>query len=249
MKKNPEACVLAEGLYKNYGRKEAVASLDLKVHPGEIYGLLGPNGAGKTTTLKMLGGLVHPDRGAIAICGWDMRQHPLEAKALLGFIPDQPFIYESLTGREFLQFVANLYHLDRKTTAERLEALASEFEAEDWLDLRAESYSHGMRQKLVLAAALLHRPRVYLIDEPMVGLDPASILKVRKIFKREAAAGAGIVLSTHTLSLAESICSRIGIISQGRLVAQGTIPQLRRLSRHRHTDLERLYLEFTQSCY
>lgn len=246
MNKNTEACVLAEGLYKNFGRKTAVAGLDLEVLPGEIYGLLGPNGAGKTTTLKMLCGLVHPDKGSIAICGRDISRYPLEAKGLLGFIPDQPFIYESLTGREFLQFVANLYRLDRKTSAERLESLVQEFEAQDWLDLRAESYSHGMRQKMVLAAALLHRPRVYLIDEPMVGLDPASILKVREIFKREAAAGAGIVLSTHTLSLAESLCSRIGIISQGRLVAQGTIAQLRELSRHRHTDLEKLYLEFTQ---
>jgi ABC-2 type transport system ATP-binding protein len=239
-------CIEAAGLTKRFGTKAAVQGLDLHVGAGEIYGLLGPNGAGKTTTLKMLAGLLHPTAGRAAIGGIDIQDRPEEAKRHMGFIPDSPFIYETLTGREFLVLVANLYGVDHGQLRPRVESLVERFQAGDWIDQRAESYSHGMRQKLVLASALLHQPRAYLIDEPMVGLDPASIMVVRNTFKEEAARGASLLLSTHTLSLAESFCHRIGIISRGRLVAEGTMDELRRLSPRRHADLESLYLEFTQ---
>ena len=240
------ACIQATGLTKLYGAKAAVQGLDLAVGAGEIYGLLGPNGAGKTTTLKMLAGLLHPTAGRAVINGVDIQARPEEAKRHMGFIPDSPFIYETLTGREFLVLVANLYGVDHGRLRPQIDALVERFQAGDWIDQRAENYSHGMRQKLVLASALLHRPLVYLIDEPMVGLDPASIMVVRNIFREESARGACLLLSTHTLSLAESLCHRIGIISRGRLVAEGTLDELRRLSCRQHADLESLYLEFTQ---
>lgn len=239
-------CLEASGLVKRFGHKTAVDGLDLAVAPGEIYGLLGPNGAGKTTTLKLLCGLLRPDRGRVSICGTDLAERPIEAKRRLGFIPDDPYVYEALTGREFLSLVSGLYGMAPSVAAARTAELAELLEAGPWLDLRAEGYSHGMRQKLVLASALLHRPEVFLIDEPLVGLDPAGILTVREIFRREAARGACLLVSTHTLSLAESVCGRLGIISQGRLVAQGTLGELRSLSRKKHTDLESLYLEFTR---
>lgn len=244
--KPPASCIVADGLVKSFGSKIAVAGLDLEVRPGEIYGLLGPNGAGKTTTLKILCGLLRPDQGRVSLCGWDMSQNPLEAKRRLAFIPDNPYIYESLTGREFLSLVSALYSLEPSLAEARTAELAGSLDIGDWLDHRAEGYSHGMRQKLVLASALIHRPDVYLIDEPLVGLDPVGIITVREIFRQEAARGACLLVSTHTLSLAESVCSRIGIISQGRLVVQGTLEELRALSHRRHTDLESLYLEFTR---
>ncbi len=240
------ACIEAKGLAKSFGAKLAVEDLDLVVRSGEIYGLLGPNGAGKTTTLKMLCGLMRPDRGRVALCGWDMAKNPLEAKRRLAFIPDNPYIYDALTGREFLKLVASLYGIGPDLAAARIGELADLLEVGPWLDQRAEGYSHGMRQKIVLASALLHQPEVYLVDEPLVGLDPAGIITVREIFRQEAARGACLVISTHTLSLAESVCSSIGIISHGRLVAQGTLGELRSLSRKKHTDLEKLYLEFTR---
>jgi len=233
-------------LCKSYGSQKAVDGLDLEIMPGEIYGLLGPNGAGKTTTLKLLGGLLAPDRGRIRIAGIDLAVAPLKAKEQLGYIPDNPYLYDSLTGREFLGLVAGLYRLGVDDLRIRTEELAELLEAGSWLDQRAEGYSHGMRQKLVLAAALLHRPAVLLIDEPLVGLDPAAIRTVREIFRRQAHNGTALLISTHTLSLAEAICSRIGIISRGRLVVQGSLEELRSLSREKHTDLERLYLEFTR---
>jgi ABC-2 type transport system ATP-binding protein len=194
----------------------------------------------------MLCGLLRPDQGRAAIDGVDLGEDPIEAKRRLAFIPDNPYIYDVLTGREFLHLVASLYGIGRDQAGERIAELAETLQASEWLDLRAEGYSHGMRQKLVLASALLHRPQAFLIDEPLVGLDPAGILAVREIFRREAARGAGLLISTHTLSLAESVCGRIGIISRGRLAAQGTLEELRSMSRERHTDLESLYLEFTR---
>ncbi len=262
----------AYGLHKSYGSQRAVDGLDLRISPGEIYGLLGPNGAGKTTTLKLLAGLLAPDQGEIVIAGYHLSADPIKAKALIGFIPDNPFVYHSLTGREFMGLVAGLYQVDPSIFRARLEELSELLEIGPWLDQRTEGYSHGMRQKLVLASALLHRPAVLLIDEPLVGLDPASIQTVREIFRRQAAEGAALLISTHTLSLAEAVCHRIGIISQGRMLVQGTLAvwrsgrrallglwphalaglalgtleEIRRLSQRRHTDLERLYLEFTR---
>jgi ABC-2 type transport system ATP-binding protein len=230
---------------KKFGAKTAVAGLSLSVKPGEIFGLLGPNGAGKTTSLKMLSGLMRPDSGSAVICGIDIQAEPEKAKNNLGYIPDDPFIYELLTGREFLRLTANIYSIPKDDGDIRINRLIEEFDAAEWIDQRTEGYSHGMRQKTVIAAALLHDPPVYLIDEPMVGLDPASMIMVRNIFKQEANRGKALLISTHVLSLAEAVCHRIGIIARGRLVAIGTLDELRDLSQKKHQYLEDLYLEFT----
>jgi ABC-2 type transport system ATP-binding protein len=230
---------------KKFGDKTAVDGLSISVAPGEIFGLLGPNGAGKNTSIKMLAGLMKPDSGQASICGMDIHADPEKAKMQLGYIPDDPFIYELLTGREFLRLVAHIYQIPKEDIEPRINRLAEELDALAWLDQRTEGYSHGMRQKVVIAAAMLHDPLVYLIDEPMVGLDPASMITVRNIFKREAAKGKALLISTHTLSLAEAVCHRIGIIAQGRLVALGTLDELRELSQKKHQGLEDLYLEFT----
>jgi ABC-2 type transport system ATP-binding protein len=234
-----------KNLSKSYGAKPAVNDISLGIGPGEIFGLLGPNGAGKTTTLKMLAGILKPSGGSRAICGYDVELEPIKAKQCLGFIPDDPFIYEKLSGREFMHLVARLYGCPRAGLEQKVDELIDRFQAREWIDSRAESYSHGMRQKTVLAATLLHRPKVYLIDEPLVGLDPASIILVKRIFQEEAQKGCTLLVSTHTLSLAESVCHRIGVIARGRLAALGTLEELRELSQHRHQDLESLYLEFT----
>ncbi|MBU1356313.1 MAG: ABC transporter ATP-binding protein [Candidatus Edwardsbacteria bacterium] len=230
---------------KRFGDKTAVDGLSISVKPGEIFGLLGPNGAGKTTSLKMLAGLMKPDSGSASICGMDIHKEPEKAKMQLGYIPDDSFIYDLLTGREFLRLVGHIYKIPKEDIEPRINRLAEEFDAVAWLDQRTEGYSHGMRQKVVIAAAMLHDPLVYLIDEPMVGLDPASMITVRNIFKREAAKGKALLISTHTLSLAQAVCHRIGIIANGKLVALGTLDELRSLSRKQHKDLEDLYLEFT----
>ncbi len=243
----PAASIELTGLTRSFGGKLAVDGLSLRIGPGEIFGLLGPNGAGKTTTIKMLAGLLRPGAGAARLCGVDVWERPEQVKRELGYIPDDPFIYELLTGREFLRLVANLYGQGGAAAEARIGELVARFDAGEWIDRRAEGYSHGMRQKTVLAATLLHDPLVYLIDEPMVGLDPASMILVRDIFRELAARGRSLLVSTHTLGLAESICGRIGIISRGRLAALGTLEELRRLSRGRHTDLESLYLEFTRT--
>ena len=231
---------------KRFGDKTAVSGLSLRINPGEIFGLLGPNGAGKTTTLKMLAGLLQPSEGSAKICGVDMRQRPEQAKQSLGYIPDDPFIYELLTGREFLYLTANLFGITSGALDREIDRLVELFDAGEWIDQRSEGYSHGMRQKAVLAATLLHHPDVFLIDEPMVGLDPASMILVKNIFKQQAARGCALLISTHTLSLAESICHRIGIIARGKLVAMGTLDELHRLSGQKHKGLEALYLEFTK---
>jgi len=233
------------GAVKKFGNKTAVDGLSISVEPGEIFGLLGPNGAGKTTSLKMLSGLMKPDSGRASVCGVDIHAEPERAKMQLGYIPDDPFIYELLTGREFLRLVAHIYMIPKEEIEPRINRLAEQLDALSWLDQRTEGYSHGMRQKVVIAAAMLHDPCVYLIDEPMVGLDPASMITVRNIFKQEAARGKALLISTHILSLAETVCHRIGIIAQGRLVALGTLDELRNLSQKQHKNLEDLYLEFT----
>ena len=241
------ASIALDGITRRFGEKTAVDGLSLAIGPGEIFGLLGPNGAGKTTTIKMLSGLLKPTRGTAQLCGIDVWAQPERVKRQLGYIPDDPFIYELLTGREFLYLVANLYGMDTRQLGARVDELIGMFDAREWIDRRAEGYSHGMRQKTVLAATLLHQPLVYLIDEPMVGLDPASMIMVKQIFRDLAAQGCALLVSTHTLSLAESICHRIGIINHGKLVAIGTLDELRRLSQQKHTELENLYLEFTEA--
>ena len=238
--------IFLEGVTKKFGSFTAVEDLSLEVEAGELFGFLGPNGAGKTTTIKMITGLLQPTSGRLKVAGFDLREQPEEAKRRLGFIPDRPFLYEKLTADEFLAFIGGLWEIDDKTVARRSGMLLELFELADWRDELIESYSHGMRQKLVVAAALIHEPEVIVVDEPMVGLDPKSIRLVKDIFKKFCARGKTVFMSTHTLAIAEETCTRAAIIQDGRIRAQGTLEDLRRLSETTHTHLEPIFLKLTQ---
>jgi len=214
-------------LCKRYGSFTAVRSLDLVVSAGELFGFLGPNGAGKTTTMRMIAGILQPTSGSVKIAGHDVRTNPLEAKRALGFIPDRPFIYEKLTGMEFLRFAAGLYGEHGAEVDRRGMELLALFDLDNWRDELVESYSHGMRQKLIIASAFIHRPPVIVVDEPMVGLDPKSAKILKELFREYTKRGHTVMMSTHTLEIAEGMCDRIGIMQRGELVACGTMEQLR----------------------
>ncbi|HOQ97831.1 MAG TPA: ABC transporter ATP-binding protein [Anaerolineae bacterium] len=214
-------------LVKKYGDKMAVDDVSLEVRAGEILGFLGPNGAGKTTTIKMLVGLLQPTSGVVRVAGYDVQGQPLQAKAACGYVPDQPNLYPKLSGRELLRFVGDLYGLQRTQVERRIEELLRLFDLTAAGDDTFDSYSHGMKQKTALAAALLHDPRVLVLDEPTVGLDPKSARLIKDILRQLAERGAAVFLSTHILEIAEHMCDRIGIINQGRLIAVGTMDELR----------------------
>lgn len=237
------------GVSKSYNRgaTKAVADLNLEVRRGEIFGFLGPNGAGKTTTIKMIVGLLRPDSGSITVDGVDTLADPLTAKRRMGYVPDNPDIYERLTGIEYLSFLADVYGVSTDTRAERIKELLETFELKDAVGDLIQSYSHGMRQKLVLIGALLHRPPLLILDEPMVGLDPRSSFLLKEIMRRHCDAGNTVFFSTHILEVAERLCDRIGIIHKGRLIAMGTMEELR--SQHAAGDetLEQLFLELTEA--
>jgi len=232
------------GLTKRYGSFTAVREIDLVVNRGELFGLLGPNGAGKSTTLRMIAGILQPTTGTIAIGGVNLAQDPVAAKAKLGFIPDRPFIYEKLTGTEFLRFVAGLYGQGGAVIDRRGEELLSLFDLLDWKDELVENYSHGMRQKLIIASAFVHRPEVIVVDEPMVGLDPKAARVLKDLFRAYVERGNTIVMSTHTLEVAETLCDRIAIVQHGRIVAMGTMNDLRSSSDD-DTGLEQIFLRLT----
>jgi len=217
----------ALGLSKQYGETRAVENLDLQVAAGEIFGFLGPNGAGKTTTIKMLVGLLRPTGGQARVGGYDVQQQPLQAKALIGYVPDTPFLYEKLTGQEFLRFIGRLYSMEPQQANQRAQELLGMFELAERADDLVQGYSHGMRQKLALAAALIHEPRVFFLDEPTVGLDPKSARQVKDLLRDLARHGTCIFMSTHILEIAERMCDRVGIIDRGRLLACGTMEELR----------------------
>lgn len=238
--------IRVEELTKRFGETLAVDRLNLEVAQGEFFAFLGPNGAGKTTTIKMMTGLLRPTGGTVSIAGHDVQRSPEQAKQHIGFIPDRPFLYEKLTAREYLRFVARLYHVPQSVADTRINQWLATFSLTEKADEYIESYSHGMRQKLVFGAALLHEPGVYVIDEPMVGLDPASARLVKNLLKKEAARGATVFLSTHTLPVAEELADRIGIIHRGRLVALGTLDELRGQARAAHLGLEDLFLLLTE---
>jgi len=215
------------GLTKRYGGFTAVAGIDLTVPRGELFGFLGPNGAGKTTTLRMIGGILRPTSGTITVAGFDMARDPIGAKSRLGYIPDRPFIYEKLTGAEFLAFVAGLYGQSGPSIERRGEELLALFDLLEWRHELVESYSHGMRQKLIIASAFVHRPQVIIVDEPMVGLDPKAAKVLKDLFRAYVDQGNTIMMSTHTLEVAEGMCDRIGIIQRGVIRAVGTMAELR----------------------
>jgi ABC-2 type transport system ATP-binding protein len=230
---------------RSYGRKIAVAHLELTVNPGELFALLGPNGAGKTTTIKMLAGLLRPDKGHVAVCGYDLTRNQRKAASSIGYVPDQPFLYDKLSGLEFLQFSAEIRGLTREQTASAIERESENFELDSFLDSLIETYSHGMKQRLAFASALLHLPPVLVIDEPMVGLDPRSVRMVKDLLRRCAAAGMTIFMSTHTLTIAEEIADRIGILDHGRLHFLGTMAELQKELSSENTSLESLFLQLT----
>lgn len=233
------------GLVKRFGAHTAVAGLDLKVEPGEIFGFLGPNGAGKTTTVKMLTGLLKPTEGRAIVAGHDVVEKPIEAKRAMGLVPDEPFVYPKLTGTEYLRFVGELYGVSLADMRRRVPELLELFELSPWGGELVESYSHGMRQKLVLAGILLHDPKVLVLDEPMVGLDPKSGRLVKDIFLRLAERGTTIFMCTHVLEIAEKLCDRVGIMIGGRLIACGTVAELEAQSKHAGSDLEGIFLSLT----
>ncbi|MEK6566957.1 MAG: ABC transporter ATP-binding protein [Bacteroidota bacterium] len=231
---------------KKFGSFTAVNSLTLQVKPGEFFGFLGPNGAGKTTTIKMMAGLFSPTSGEIIINGHDVVKDHIAAKQTIAYVPDQPFLYEKLTGREFLYFVGGLYKMPKGVLHKRIEELISHFEIGDWVDKRTEDYSQGMRQRITIAAAMIHDAKTLIIDEPMIGLDPRSAKIVRDTLKEQAQKGVSIFMSTHSLPVAEELCDRIGIIKNGKLVFCDTQDKLRVYKQQYDGKFESVFLELTK---
>lgn len=235
-----------DNLTKHYGRLAAVDSVNLEVQPGEIYGFLGPNGAGKTTTIRVMMGILKPTSGRVTLGGYDVEREPEMAKAITGFVPDRPFIYEKLSGNEFLKFVGSLHRVDADLMRRRIPELLEQFELSGWQDELVESYSHGMKQRLVLSASLIHQPKILIADEPMVGIDPKGARALKDLFLSLAKQGTTIFLSTHSISVAEEVCRRIGIIHKGKLIASGTMADLHRLAKMEEGKLESVFLELTR---
>ncbi|MHC5537242.1 ABC transporter ATP-binding protein [Singulisphaera rosea] len=230
------------GVTKMFGPKKAVDNLDLEVRAGELFAFLGPNGAGKTTTIKMVCGLLSPNSGMVRVGGFPSGNR--EARQLLAYVPDQPFLYEKLTGREFLRFVVEMYGIDRKLANTRIAELIETFEMSEFVDELCENYSQGMKQRVVFASALVHDPKVLIVDEPLVGLDPRSARIVKDIFIAQARSGVAVLMSTHLLSIAEELADTIGIVDHGRMLARGTLADLRH-ELHSHGPLEDLFLQLT----
>jgi len=235
-----------ENLSKRYGRVAAVDDVSLEVQPGEVFGFLGPNGAGKTTTIRVMMGILKPTSGRVILGGYDVEREPEKAKAITGFVPDRPSIYEKLTGGEFLQFVGSLHRMDSQRLQQRRTELLEHFELSDWKDELVEGYSHGMKQRLVLCASLLHEPKILIVDEPMVGIDPRGARVLKDLFLALAKKGTTIFFSTHSIGVAEEVCQRVGIIHHGKLIASGTLDDLYRLAQVEAGKLEGAFLELTR---
>ena len=237
--------IAIQNLVKRFGSFTAVDGVDIEARAGEIHGFLGPNGAGKTTTIRIVAGLLKPTSGRIEVNGHDLATEPEEAKASLGFIPDRPFIYEKLTAGEFLRFHAGLYGIDGNGVGTRVREMLDLFELGQWEQELVESFSHGMKQRLVMGAAFLHRPQAVLVDEPMVGLDPRGARLIKRVFRRMAERGVAILMSTHTLEVAQEMCDRISIIVQGKIIACGTVDELRQMADSPGEQLTPIFLKLT----
>lgn len=238
--------VALDHVSKSFGSTDAVHDVCLEVSEGTIFGFLGPNGAGKSTTIRVLTGILAPDHGNVAVCGIKMAKDPVRAKAHVAYIPDEPYVYRYLTGREFLQFVGTVFNIASPEREKRIKSLQDVFPNMEAIDAPFYTYSRGTRQKLVFMAALLHQPDVFVIDEPMVGLDPLSARVVKDVLKHEVKSrGAAVFLSTHTLATAEEICDRVAIIDHGKLVAEGTLGELRHQTHQQHAGLEQVFLRLT----
>jgi len=238
--------IRVENLTKHYGKLAAVDSLNLDIPAGEIFGFLGPNGAGKTTTIKVMMGILRAGAGRVLLGGFDVEREPEKAKAITGYVPDRPFIYEKLTGGEFLKFVGALHHVEPAALERRTADLLETFELAAWREELVEGYSQGMKQRLVLGAALLHQPKILIVDEPMVGIDPRGARKLKDLFLALAKSGVAVFLSTHSVGVAEELCRRVGIIDQGKLIACGTMAELRQLAKVDDGNLESAFLELTR---
>lgn len=236
--------IRVEGVEKRYGSFQALHPLDLHVRAGEVFGFLGPNGAGKTTTIRMLAGVLTPTSGRILIDGLDLAAEPVESKRRVGYVPDRPYLYDKLTAREFLSFIAKIYGMDLGVARARADAMLAEHQLLDRADELIEAYSHGMKQRLVLSSALLHAPRALIVDEPMVGLDPHGTRRIKALFRELAAEGRTVFLSTHSLDVAAEVCDRVGILYRGRLVALGSVDEL--LRGRTGTNLEEVFLKLTE---
>jgi ABC-2 type transport system ATP-binding protein len=234
-----------EGVTKRYGAFTAVHPLDLHVKPGELFGFLGPNGAGKTTTIRMVAGVLRPTGGSVLIAGHDVSKEPIEAKRHIGYIPDRPAVYDKLTGAEFLRFVSGLWGKQGPEAEKRANELLELFELTAWKNTLVESYSHGMRQKLLISSALVHGPDLIIVDEPMVGLDPKAARLIKDLLKTFAASGGTVFMSTHTLEVAEALCDRIAILHSGRIRAMGTMAELRDEAAAGTAGLEEIFLKLT----
>jgi ABC-2 type transport system ATP-binding protein len=233
------------GLRKAFAGKPAVDGLDLNVRQGELYALLGPNGAGKTTTLRMVTGLLKPDAGDISVLGVDARADPRAAKRLVAWLPDEPMLYDKLTPLEYLEFVAGLWEIDARTARDRAETLLRELDLWDQRGQRCEAFSRGMKQKAALAGALIHAPRLMILDEPLTGLDAAAARHVKDLLRAQVRDGVTVILTTHILDVAERVADRIGIIQKGRLLADGTLAELRARTGSGDSSLEDVFLQLT----
>ncbi len=234
------------GLKTSFEGVEAVRGIDLSIPEGEVFALLGPNGAGKTTTIRLLVGLLRPDEGSVSLAGFSMKTQAQDAKRELAYIPDRPYIYEKLSGVEYLQFMGSLWGIGPEESKRRGLEVLKRFRMADAVDRLVEGFSHGMKQKLAVAAAFLHRPKVFVIDEPMVGLDPRASKEIKSMFQEVAAEGSTVLLCTHQLEVAESACDRIGIITDGQVTALGTMQELRTEAQDPSSNLEKLFLRLTE---
>lgn len=238
--------ITLRNLSKKYGSFTAVNDISLEVPAGGIFAFLGVNGAGKTTTIKMITGILRPSSGSIYIGGFDLVREPMQAKSILGYIPDRPNIYSKLTGREFLYFICDLYRVGGKLAEKRIDEVLEEYSLTPWQEELVENYSHGMKQRLATCAALVHDPRILIVDEPMVGLDPHGARHLKEALKRYAQRGMTVFLSTHSLHVAEELANNIAIIDHGSILMTGTLEELRALTGHHNENLEQMFLELTQ---
>lgn len=240
-----ESVISVRSLTKKFGDHVAVCDIDFEVHPGEIFGFLGPNGAGKTTTIKMIVGMLAPTEGSASVCGIDVAADPVGAKRHLSYVPDNPDLYDWMTGEEYLSFIADIYEVPLEDRRSRIERYAELFEMQDFLGARIGECSHGMQQKICLIGALLPDPELLLLDEPMVGLDPKSAFRLKELMRDRCAAGKCVMFSTHVMEVAEKLCDRIAILNKGKLVVVGTLDEIRAKAKD-EGDLETLFLELTE---
>ncbi|MBK7265429.1 MAG: ABC transporter ATP-binding protein [Ignavibacteriales bacterium] len=232
-------------LTKKFGSFTAVNSIDLHIRKGALYGFLGPNGAGKSTTIKMLTGIYSLSGGDIVVDGMSILMEPQKIKMITGYIPDQPYLYDRLTGKEFLFFCGGLFGLDKKSVKLRIEEMIETLKLGDWLNKRTEEYSQGMKQRVTIASAFLHHPRLIILDEPMVGLDPQSAVLVKQFLKRKSEEGITVFMSTHSLNVVEEICTDVGIINKGKIIFSGGLDELLSMKNELSHNFETLFIELT----